>query len=167
MDDTPQLDYTFDLVQVHIPQPVQLVMLRPKQLPNNPRLCHTMVLVKQLYEVLQLQQTCTYQHFQQHARQGSRSTLVRGADLAVLHRLEAASPNAHVVKAITCVQAIKVMKHFKVPPPQLAAMTAMRLNSISMDRLPIPEHVLFPSPMAQPCPRQVQAKEPFPRTLPE
>ena len=147
---------------------MQFVMLKPKQPKHcgNPK-SHTMVLIKQTFEVMQLHQTCSYQYFSSLAMHNPRSAMVVGPDLQVLQRLEAVALKCQQVKAITCTHALATMKRLKVPAIKLAAMQAMKLNSISMDKFPIPVHVMCPSPMLEPCPQQLQVRLPLPRTLPD
>ena len=164
--------YLFSLVQVNIPQPVKLVLLQAKTKgaktkgPGPPTLvCH-----RQLYDLLVTRSTCSFQTFDANTRAKRNtkyhSTKVGGPDLQVLRKLEAVGAQSPAVVAISCSLALQAMKECKVPPAPLAAMRAIKQGSISMTKLPIPEHVFAPNHFLKPSTPKVTVSGPFPKTLP-
>ena len=142
--------FVYNLVQVHIPHPVKLVMLKAKTKKNPYARKETpnLVCLKQIHEVF-----------------------VGGAMsfkyLKVLVRLEVVPANTPSVSLITTSMAHNMLDHKQgVSAPIKAAMKAMHMQTLSMQLLPIPPHVMEPSPLGLPSPPAVvRMVEPFPLTL--
>lgn len=157
--------FVYNLVQVHIPHPIQLITFTLKGgkdvrgMPAPIMLC-----CKQVYDLV-MAGTCTYQHFHNKATTFG-SALVDGEDLQVLIRLEVVPPSTPQVTAITCNQVIRCLGP-KVFAKKVAGLTAIKLQTIGMQVLPIPPHVMSATPMGQPSPTQLRVMEPFPVTVPQ
>ena len=148
-------NFFFHRVQVHIPHPVQLVMLvaKPHIQPhtNSP----TLVALSQVYKVL-VDGTCSYQHFHNKVKvyldHRYKSYMLKGEDLQVMIRLGAAGPTSTSMLVVSCSTVVKAMVTCHAPKRHIDAMEAVKLNSINMECLPIPSHVMSPNPQALPAP---------------
>ena len=163
--------YFYHRVQVHIPQAVELVMLIPKPHPQPAQGRNPLVAVGQVYKVL-MAGTCTYQHFHSKvqasldAKRHKRSMLV-GEDRQVMIRLGAANSLSPSLLVLSCSAILEAMVVCKAPQLHIKAMEAIKLCTINMACLPIPPHVMTPTPEAlPPPPSQLKVVGPLPKTLP-
>ncbi len=155
--------YVYNLVQVHVPQPIQLITFTSKSGRGaNGQPAPIMLCCKQVHDLL-MADTCSYRSFHSRATTVG-SALVIGEDLQVMIRLEVVPPSTPQVTAITVIQACTCFRP-KALAQKLAGLTAIKLQSISMQVLPIPPHVMSATPMGHPSPTQLRMVEPFPVTI--
>ncbi len=153
----------YNLVQVHIPHPIQLITFTLKSGRGaNGKPAPIMLCCKQVHDLV-MADTCSYRSFHSRATTVG-SALVTGEDLQVMIRLEVVPPSTPQITAITVNQARTCLKP-KALAPKLTGLTAIKLQSISMQVLPIPPHVMSATPMWQPSPTQLRVVEPFPVTI--
>ena len=160
--------FVYNLVQVHIPHPVTLVMLKAKARRNiyAQKETPSLVCLKQVHEVL-VGDAMSYKYFHKLATTKDPAVIAEGEDLKVLVRLEVVPANTPSVSLITTSMAHNILDHKKgVAAPIKAAMKAMHMQSLSMQLLPIPPHLMTAGPLGLPSPPAVvRMVEPFPLTL--
>ena len=161
--------FVYNLVQVHIPHPVKLVMLKAKtkRNPHARKETPSLVCLKQIHELF-VGDVISYRYFNTLATAISPAVIVEGEDLKVLVRLEVVPSNTPSVSLMTIAMAHNILHLRKgVSAPIQAAMKAMHMQTLSMHLLPIPPHVMTGSASGLPAPPAVvRMVEPFPLTLP-
>ena len=159
-----ECSYYFHRAQVHIPHAIQLIMLVAKHAPPS---TPSLVCLKQVHSVV-MGETCSYQHFYNMVKKspGYNKSMVCGADLQVMIRLEAASPATPSLMVVPASCALHAMVACKASQAQLQGMQALKDRTIRMQCLPIPTHVISPSMALVPSPPVFKVVGPLPKALP-
>ena len=163
-------NFFYHRVQVHVPHPVELVMMVAKPHTQPDKNSPALVALSQVYKVL-VDGTCSYQHFHSKVKMyldhRYKSYMLKGEDMQVMVRLGATGPTTTSLLVVSCSAVVKAMVTCHAPKTHIDAMEAIRLNSINMECLPIPPHVLSPHPQALPAPpTQLKVMGDLPVSLP-
>lgn len=158
----PGCEYTYQLIQISIPQAVKLVVMsncrhaRFISVPQVHRTC--------LYSPL----VCSYNSFWRACCYLNSHIVLSGDDKAMLSKLGGLSNAASHGTIVTITACCRALQRFDIPPEMLSAFLNLKANQASQIVLvsALPDHVMAPCAQPSTNPAQMQMALPFPTTLP-
>ena len=155
--------YTYKLVELNVPTPLQLVVITSPRSNSNRFVC-----VRQVAELC-LPEGVSHRSFHRACCNNSKPTLLRGEDrklLCQLGGLRVTAPTATIVTLAACYKALQ-KDRFNVPNAVLTAFNSLKSSPQSHTVLPFPSHITAACFQPSTNPTGIQMTVPFPSTLPE
>ena len=157
----PGCQYTYQVLTMHIPQPIRLVVLISKRRTR-------FISVPQVHRTcLSSPKVCSYSYWWRTCCKSNKHIVVTGADKAMLSQLGGLVNAAAHGTIVTVTACYKALQQLDIPAEMLAAFLDLKDNPGSQMDEGLPDHVMAPCAQPSTNPSKLQMAVPFPTTLPD